>query len=101
MVATMSVYCKEIVYPMIMILFIVMGSLYLSYGRAEGPWYRVVYLDGRDPFSSPAKYVEAIADDNERGSTVYLKSNSAKQALIHTGAILLDPQGMPLCLNQY
>lgn len=87
-------------YPFALMLFVLVFVVFASYGLAEGPWYKVVYPDGRDAFAASSNYVEAIVSDDQLGSTVYLTNSQSKEALRQSGAILLDPQGVSICLSQ-
>ena len=72
----------------------------LSYGMAEGPWFTVLYPQkSQNAFTESIQYVDAIAEHDRNKATVYIKNKENIDALEESGAILLDPKGVPLCLK--
>ena len=79
---------------------VVVGAAYISYAQPQGPWYTAVYDSSvTDAFSASTQYADAIAENNENVATVYIEKRQDVAALRTSNVILLDPQGVPLCLR--
>lgn len=87
--------------PFGLLLLVVSMVAVIQYAMPRGPWVTALYLDGRDAFTAVSPHVSAIVQDTPQHHTasVYLGQPSQRQALRMSGAILLDTQGLPLCLK--
>lgn len=78
----------------------VIGAVgYLTYAAPKGPFYQVVYLNqDANAMVESAAFADAIVASNQNVATIYLKEKK-NDVLERSGAILLDPKGVPLCLT--
>ena len=91
---------EAIMVPTALLCVVMGGVAYLSYAMPQGPWYVALYPDEeKGAFAASARYADAIVDDNVNAATILVAQKKKLDALRESGAILLDPQGVPLCLR--
>jgi hypothetical protein len=84
--------------PLAMLALAVGAAASATYGGAQGPWFVAVYpASNKEAFASAAPYADAIAADDKHSVTLAVSDPEKISALRQSGAILLDPKGIPLC----
>ncbi len=92
---------QPVLIPVVLIL--AMVALVAAVTLLDPPvgWVVAYYPDGANALVQSAAYAEAIATVSASGNaaTVLATSTAQQSALRQNGAILLDPEGVPLCSN--
>ena len=90
----------EIMLPCLVLFLMIVSSIIITYMIPQGSWVIVYYpFSNEHPLMKVASEVDYIASISEekRTATVYISSTHQKNTLEKQGAILIDPEGIPLC----
>lgn len=94
----------ENVVPSLFMVIMVVVVAVVNYALPSGPWVFAVFLDKNiDAFAVSAAHAEAVVQSSAEHNAVTLRVTdpSERQSLLEQGAILLDPEGVPLCLQNF
>ncbi len=89
----------ETALPLALIALAVGAAAFATYSsNGRGGWVVAYYPHIASPaFASAVPFADAIADDHPHSVTLLLHGEAQRLALRSSGALLLDPQGVPLC----
>lgn len=90
----------ETMLPCLILLLIILSSVFVTYMVPKGSWVVAYYpFSTKNIFQKVAPEVDFIAtvSEEKRTATVFISTLHQKIALEKQGAILIDPEGVPLC----
>lgn len=90
----------EIILPCLLLTLLIVSSIVLTYMMPRGSWVIAYYpFSTENPLIKVAPEVDFIANisDEKKTATVFISNASQINALEKQGAILIDPEGVPLC----
>lgn len=93
---------KETIYTFAFILFAISMAAIANYGFQSSKWAYIIFPDkSKEALSESLPHIDYFADSNKNYNSVtaYISNDYDRSSLIEKGAILLDPKGVPLCLN--
>ena len=92
----------HILMPTALLVLLLLGVAFIHYASPNGPLVTAIYDAHTDAFATAMPYATAIISDNAalHSVTVYAPTPTQRALLRKSGAMLIDPTGVPLCSSR-